>query len=139
MEYLKLIELTGGLVLAAKLPWTQQGSEARSSGYLAAIADTMSQFPSQVRARAPYEELAGLSKQAEDYAVSFRRATSDVLAESETESFANLLAPAHNAKEAVRINPPTERDERLRLISEIAGSFRVAATTLRGSASQLKN
>ena len=136
MEYLKLIELTGGLL--AKLLGLKKDRKIEVAGYLDNIADTLAKFPVRVRAGAPYEELAGLSKQAADYASKFRDATTDVLSRSEADSFAGELEEAHNAKAALVNEPASDRDERLRVISEIAGSLRVAAATLRGSASQLR-
>jgi hypothetical protein len=137
MEYLKLIELTGRIV--AKLLGLKKDRKLEVAGYLENIAETLAQFPSRVRAGAPYEELAGLSKQAADYAVRFRDATGDVISSSDAESFVILLEQAHDAKAALLNEKPGARDERLRIISEIAGSVRVAAATLRGTASRLRN
>lgn len=137
MEYLKLIEMTGGFV--AKLLGLKKDRKLEVAGLLSEIADTLSQFPPKVRAGATYEELAGLARQAGDYAMKFRDATKDVLNAQETLRFQELLTEVHDAKDALVQRPPAERDERLRLISEVAGSLRVSAATLRGSASQLQH
>jgi hypothetical protein len=134
-DYLKLIELTAGFL--AKLLGLKKDRKLEVAAYLEKIADTLSAFPARVRAKAPFEELAGLSKQAQDYARKFRDATRDVLDDSEISTFERLLAQAHDAKSALTEDTPTERDERLRVISEISGSLRVTATSLRGSASQM--
>ncbi len=137
MEYLKLIELTGGFV--AKLLGLKKDRKLEVAGFLSEIADTLSQFSSRIRAGASYEELAGLAQQAGDYAAKFSDATKDILNPQETARFQALLSQAHDAKDALVQRPPAERDERLRLISEVAGSLRVSAATLRGAASQIKS
>src|SRR5258708_10853923 len=98
MEYLKLIEITGGLV--ARLLGLNKDRKLEVAKYLTQIAETLSEFPVRVRAGAKFEELGGLSKQAGEYAARFGDATEVVLSEKDILRFKELLGQAHDAKRA---------------------------------------
>jgi hypothetical protein len=135
MNYLDILNLIGAVV--GKLLSLDRDRKIAVAKYLETIADTLTQFPSEVLNGEPRFMLAQRVGEVSSYASQFEDATAGVLDESQRYKFKQLLSTAKSLKTDfvdAAGNPVNDEDRKLCVISEIAGTFRATAARLRAAA-----
>ena len=131
---MSLVEYLGGLVF--KLLGMNAERKKEVATYMASIADTLGKYGPRWRDNAPFNELRGYAAETQDLAKRFADATSDVLPKQEREDHIKKLEAAFSAKDLLAKGDDAEFEEKLAFLSEVAGTFRSAAATLRASANK---